>query len=202
MNKRVIVQKAIEAGGATKESLMEAAEVNDKGLASLLTYLRWGGICPIKGEDGVYKLITEEEWEAHKASRVGAGATASLTPEQRLEKATKRTTRAASALDKAKERFDAHPDDKLIDLQHDKAGIELQISELLEGRADADAKANPTPEVPEDISNKGEKETITSEDIGNLDEAFEPNEDEKTALDNFEKEFDGNNEDEDEDEFL
>ena len=119
MNKRDIVRKAIEAGGATKDSLMEAAEVNAKGLASLLTYLRWGGICPVKGEDGVYKLVTADEWEEMKASRVGAGAAASLTPEQRLEKAIKRTARAASVLDKAKTRFDANPDDKLIDLQNE-----------------------------------------------------------------------------------
>lgn len=177
MNKREIVKQAIEAGGATKESLMEAAEVNDKGLASLLTYLRWSGTCPVKGEDEIYKLISAEEWEAIKATKGTGIAQKLLTSEERLEKAIKRTARAASALDKAKIRFDASPEDKLIDLQHEKAMLELQISELLEGRAEKDAKDNPAPvsesanpvpdPVPEDV--KEEVEEIIEEVMENED---------------------------------
>jgi hypothetical protein len=172
MNKREIVKQAIEAGGATKESLMEAAKVNDKGLASLLTYLRWSGTCPIKGEDGVYKLITAEEWEEIKSARGTAGPQKFLTSEERLEKAIKRTARAASALDKTSARLKTDPEDKLLDLQNEKAMLELQISELLEGRAEKDAKDNPTPvtdaqpileENPEEVPDETENDELETE---------------------------------------
>lgn len=174
MNKRMIVKAAIEKGGATHDSLMAEADVNSKGLASLFTYLRWSGICPVKGEDGIYKLIPEEEWEKIKAERGTGASTAALTPEARFEKAEKRQGRAASALDKAKTRKENAPDDKVYDLQYDKAVIELQIAELLVGRAEAEVKANPTPieEVPEletETETEPEPEPITAEDEAELE---------------------------------
>ena len=73
MAKRDIIYDRIMQGGATKEILMEVAEVNDKGLASQMTYLRLMGKCPMKQDDGTYKIVTREEWDAYQESRAGSG---------------------------------------------------------------------------------------------------------------------------------
>ena len=125
--------EAIEKGGATKESLLELTGTTEKGLASQMTYLRMMGKCPMKQEDGTYRIISAEEWAAHKAHS-GSKSTINLTPEQRVERAEKRSTRAASAFDLATKRFENCDDDsadsELLRLKLVKAETELQISEI------------------------------------------------------------------------
>lgn len=186
MNKRLIVKQAIEEGGATRESLMEAAGVNSKGLASLFTYLRWSGICPMKQDDGTYKLVSEEEWEEFKSNRTSAGPTTNLTPAERLEKAEKRQGRAASALDKATKRKEANPDDKLYELQSDKAELELQIAELLVGRAEVEV-TNSSDEATDPIIEEEVEDTEDTEDTEDAEDAEEDSE--KDFGDNDEDEF-------------
>lgn len=137
--KRFIILEAIKKGGATKESLMELAKVDEKGLASQLTYLRMSGQYPVKGTDGVYTLSTAEDWAARRAA-VGTGATTvALTPAERLARAEKRSKRAASAYDAAKTKKEANPNDRVSELNFIKAQAELEISEIMLGRAQADA---------------------------------------------------------------
>ena len=130
---------AIKAGGATKESLLTLTKTTEKGLASQLTYLRMTGFYPVKGPDGVYTLSTAEDWAAKKAT-VGTGAaTVTLSPAERLARAEKRSKRAASAYDAAKAKKDANPNDRVSELNFIKAEAELEIAEIMLGRAQAEA---------------------------------------------------------------
>ena len=126
---------AIEAGGATRESLLELTGTTEKGLASQFTYMRMMGNCPMKQEDGTYKIVTTEEWQAHKASS-GSASVTNLTPEQRVDRCEKRSKRAASAYDNAKKRQEANPDDKLSELKFIKAEAEFEIAEIELGKAE------------------------------------------------------------------
>ena len=130
------IKKAIEAGGATKESLLELTGTTEKGLASQFTYMRMMGNCPQKQEDGTFKLVSAAEWDAHKASS-GSGPTINLTPAERVARAEKRSERALSAYDNAKKRYEANGEDRLTELKFVKAEAELEISEIELGAAEA-----------------------------------------------------------------
>ncbi len=145
------IKEAIEAGGATRETLLELTGTTEKGLASQFTYMRMMGNCPMKQEDGTYKIVSSDEWNAHK-SESGSSSSVNLTPAQRVEKAEKRSTRAASAFDNAKKRFEADKKNRLNELKFIKAQAELEIAELELGaveKAFADALPEET-EVEED----------------------------------------------------
>ena len=129
------IKKAIEAGGATKESLLTLTGTTEKGLASQFTYMRMMGNCPQKQEDGTFKLVTAAEWDAHKASS-GSGPATNLTPAERVARAEKRSERALSAYDNAKKRYEAKGDDRLTELKFVKAEAELEIAELELGAAE------------------------------------------------------------------
>jgi hypothetical protein len=135
MAMRDVIKKAIEEGGATKESLLELTGTTEKGLASQFTYLRMMGTCPMKQEDGTWKIVTTEEWEAHRGAGGGVSGKI-LTPEERVDKAEKRSKRAASAFDNAKLRTEAKPKDRLAALKFIKAEAELEISEIELGKAE------------------------------------------------------------------
>lgn len=173
--KRFIILEAIKKGGATKESLMELAKVDEKGLASQLTYLRMSGQYPVKGADGVYTLSTAEDWAAKRAT-VGTGATTvTLSPAERLAKAEKRSKRAASAYDTAKAKKDANPNDRVSELNFIKAEAELEIAEIMLGRAQADAPlvANEVPaEEPVDEAANDEFEDELDIDPDDLEDEF------------------------------
>jgi len=143
------IKVAIEAGGATKESLLELTGTTEKGLASQFTYMRMMGNCPMKQEDGTFKIVTTEEWEAHKASS-GSASAKSLTPEQRVDRCEKRSKRAASAYDNAKKRLEANPDDKLTELKFIKAEAEFEIAEIELGKAE-EAYVNQVPEGADEV---------------------------------------------------
>lgn len=129
------ILKAIQEGGATRKSLLELTGTTEKGLASQFTYLRMLGHCPMKQEDGTFKIVTADEWAEHR-STAGSSATP-LTPQQRAEKAEKRVKRAATAYDNAQKRRDATPDDEMSQLKFIKAEAELRIAEIEQARADA-----------------------------------------------------------------
>ena len=154
------IKVAIEAGEATKESLLELTGTTEKGLASQFTYMRMMGNCPMKQEDGTYKIVSSEEWNAHK-SESGSTASVNLTPAQRVEKAEKRSVRAASAFDGAKTRAEADPKNRLNELKFIKAQAELEIAELELGAAEkifADAPPEEVEEVDEDDKDAEEVE--------------------------------------------
>ena len=129
--KREIIAEAIEAGGQTKESLMELVDVNSAGLSSQFTYLRLTGRYPVKGDDGVYSFVSEEEWEAMKMAALERRTTAApkKTPEERMEALQKRLAKLQAADEKAQERF-AKDDSELNSLKAQKAGIEVDICNL------------------------------------------------------------------------
>ena len=133
------IYEAIVKGGATAESLLQLTGTTKKGLASQFTYLRMMGKCPRKKDDGTYEIVSAEEWEASRASGGTTGKI--LTPEERVEKARKREQRAAAAQTNAEKRLEANPDDRLNQLQAEKCNIELEISSILLGQAEADARA-------------------------------------------------------------
>lgn len=175
---------AIKAGGATKESLLKLTGTTEKGLASQLTYLRMTGHYPVKGENGVYTLTTAEKWEERKASSGTGGKP--LTPAERLEKAEKRSKRAASAYDNAKAKKEANPEDRMAELLFIKAKAEFEIAEILLGKAQA-----ATEEVPsEETSDVQETEEFdNSKEIGEIEETEETEEFDESDLDDFESEF-------------
>jgi hypothetical protein len=141
MAKRDDIKELIERGGATAESLCQAVEVDKKGLASQLTYLRMMGVYPVKDENGVYKLVSEDEWNEIKSARAasGGGNKPVLTPAERLEKAQKREDRCSSALTNAKKRLeDAEVDEYgLLALNVQKCEIELKIASIKLSQAEA-----------------------------------------------------------------
>jgi len=151
------IYEAIVAGGATKESLLELTGTTEKGLASQFTYLRMMGKCPMKQEDGTWKIVSAEEWEAHRSSGGGTGKI--LTPAERLEKAEKRSKRAATAYDNAKKRFEADEDNRLNQLKFIKAEAEFEIAEIELGKAE-EAAAN-APEVSEETEETEETEEVS-----------------------------------------
>lgn len=146
------ILKAIKEGGATKESLLKLTGTTEKGLASQFTYLRMIGNCPMKQEDGTYKIVTQDEWNEHRSSGVSA---APLTPEQRVEKAEKRSKRAATAYDNAKKTHEADPENELKRLKFVKAEAELKIAEIELGMAEAN-----TPDVVEEVEEVDEEATL------------------------------------------
>ena len=149
MAMRDVIKKSIEEGGATKESLLELTGTTEKGLASQFTYLRMMGTCPMKQEDGTWKIVTTEEWEAHRGAGGGVSGKI-LTPEERVDKAEKRSKRAASAFDNAKTRAEAKPEDRLAELKFVKAEAELKISEIELGKAEEAFMAAPKTEATDD----------------------------------------------------
>jgi len=166
------IRESIMAGGATKESLLELTGTTEKGLASQFTYLRMMGTCPMKQEDGTWKIVSADEWEAHRGSGGGAGKI--LTPAERLDKAEKRSKRAATAYDNAKKRHEANEDDELNRLKFVKAEAEFMIAEIELGKAD-------TPEAHEVPKDEEVEEAEELEALDGDDPVMEENEYEDEA---------------------
>jgi len=169
------IKVAIEKGGATKNSLLTLTGTTEKGLASQFTYMRMMGNCPMKQEDGTFKIVSAEEWDAHKAES-GTSVTKNLTPAGRVEQAEKRSTRAVSAFDSAKKRYEADKENKLNELKFVKADAELQIAELELGAAEEILAATPVEEAPEEVapmSALDEAPEVTEEVNVFEDEVFE-----------------------------
>ena len=165
------IKEAIEAGGATRESLLELTGTTEKGLASQFTYMRMMGNCTMKQEDGTYKIVSAQEWEDHKGSSSGA-ATSNLTPEQRVERAEKRSKRAAAAYDNAKKRKEANPEDRLNELKFIKAEAEFEIAEIELGKAEeAFMNADPSADQ-EDVEDELEADAdeYHEDELGDEDE--------------------------------
>ena len=175
------IKVAIEAGGATRESLLELTGTTEKGLASQFTYMRMMGNCPMKQEDGTFKIVSAEDWEAHKATS-GSRSSTSLTPEERVERSEKRSKRAASAYDSAKKRTEADPDNRLNELKFIKAEAELEIAEIELGKAEeAFMEAGPTEAFmeasPTDASDSDSDSDADADDSGNPYDALDAEDD-------------------------
>lgn len=143
MNKREIIAKAINAGGATKESLMKVAEVNSAGLSSQFTYLRLTGQYPIIGEDGFFKFIDAEAWAALKAASASnrASAAPAKSPEERKLALDKRVAKLQDACDKKTEAFKKEASElNRLRLQKAEAEVGIALIELDAVNAELDAQ--------------------------------------------------------------
>lgn len=147
-NKQTTILDTIRAGGATRESLMEAANVNKAGLASQLAYLNSRGQAmaevdrtkaefPLINDNGVFYMGNIDEYEA-KRKAFGAGVAAK--PRSRsevLEAAQKREDKASAAYSKAKQKADDNPGDVI----HEKAAqlrlVEMELASLKLSRVEA-----------------------------------------------------------------
>lgn len=129
--KRDIIADAINAGGATKETLMETAEVNSAGLSSQFTYLRLTGKFPVKDDDGVYSFVSEDEWETMKADAFARRGTvaAKRSPEERQAALEKRYAKLEEAVAKATERAESG-DSEILALKATRAQLDLDICDL------------------------------------------------------------------------
>lgn len=174
-NKRTIIKEAIESGeNYTKEQLMELSDTNAAGFASQLSYLRMGGIYPAANPDtGFFELLSEEEWNARRASRGTGAAKEELTPEQERAKLEKKAKRAASAQTNAADKAEKNPGDKVLALKAARAKIDLEICELELG---IHQTAFPDLEDTGDASADGTEDLGTEEDVDEFDEEPEDGE--------------------------
>jgi len=141
MTKREIVLQEIKKGGATMESLQEAADCKYESVMSIFSTLRLMGQCPFKNEDGTYSIISSEEWEEYKASRASSAKKKAKTPEEELEAAQKALDRAQKSCDLAKARTEKDPEDNVLDLRFQKAQLELRLAEIRLEEAEAAIEA-------------------------------------------------------------
>lgn len=139
----------INAGGATKESLLDALGINDKSLASVFAQLRLMGNYPSKGEDGTYSFISKEEFEAAKAARVYKAPAKVRSYEEQLAMAQKRETKAATASTNAKAKYEANPS-RENELRMIIANAELELASILLGKLEESRGTDPV-EVPADV---------------------------------------------------
>lgn len=153
-SKRDIIAEAIEAGGATMESLIAAADCKYESIMSNFSMLRLMGKCPVKDVevDGVltYRFVSTEEWEQMKAEKATSATsassrtrTSSKSPAQRLVAAEVRVARCEKAAENAQARANANEEDTLLGLRSDKAEIEMQIAQYELGTAQALVDADP-----------------------------------------------------------
>lgn len=133
-NKRSHAIALIEAGNCTKETLLKELDVNDKTLASVFSQLRLTGKYPMKHEDGVYFLGTEEEFAAARNTRTSGKASVERSPKEVLDAAVKREDRASKVATTAEKRYADDPS-RENELRKDIAIYELELSSILLGKA-------------------------------------------------------------------
>ena len=146
-SKREIILETIEAGGATMETLVAAAQCKYESVMSCFSMLRLMGKCPIKDvpvtkidpetneEKQVltYRIISADEWAAMKADQASNAkkrSTPARTPEERLAIAQKRVEKLTAVLTKANERANADQENSLLQLRAQVANLELQIAQI------------------------------------------------------------------------
>ena len=168
-SKREIIADVIEAGGATMESLMEAAACKYASVMSNFSMLRLMGKCavkdvdteiPVLDEDGnetfddagevatttiqTYRFVTADEWkeiQAAKATNAKAKKAPARTPEEQKALLEKRIEKLNTAKANADKRAE-EGDSEILNLRAQKADIECQIAglELAEIQAKIDAE--------------------------------------------------------------
>lgn len=173
MNKREQCVALIEAGGATKASLLAALDTTDKSLASLFALIRLTGKFPLKNADDTFYIGTQDEFDAAKATRTSAPSTP-RSPIEVLEAAQKREDRASKVLTTIKKRL-AEDGSRENELRVSIAESELELSSILLGKAqtmynDADPNtrdektAKPAAAAPKGKGRGKKAEAVTPDD--------------------------------------
>ena len=145
-NKQTIILEAIKAGGATRESLMQAAGVNKAGFASQLAYLNSRGQAmaevdktkaefPMVGEDGVYFMGSLEQYEA-KRKTFGVAAKPKTKAEV-IEAAQKREDKASAAYSKAEQKAKDNPNDAIFAKVAEIRKAEMELASMKLSRVQA-----------------------------------------------------------------
>ena len=148
--KRELIKERILEGGATKEDLMEVADVNSAGLASQFSYLRLTGFYPVIEEDGTYGYTDKDGWEAIQAEKAARRKPVKkLTPPERLTKATKRVERTKKAAETAELKYEKlEVPTREDELRKDLTSIQAELAEIEFDRVkeefDKWAEENPT----------------------------------------------------------
>lgn len=136
-NKREHTLWLIEQGGATNESIEETVGISNKSRGTIFAQLRLMGKYPMADENGVYRIGTADEFEAKKAAAAAnRKPTKTLTPEEALEKAKARETKASKALTTASARLNMNPDSRELQLRHRIAELELELASVLLSEAE------------------------------------------------------------------
>jgi hypothetical protein len=148
-SKQDVVVRLVQEGTHTRQEIKDAADCTSGALASYLSGMRnaakftGAAVCPMEVvlEDGkkVFTAVTFEAAEEAKAAKAAtaSASTSTKTPAERLEAATKRVDRCDSALDKAKERYEAAEDNRELELRFNKAEIEAELASIELKRAEA-----------------------------------------------------------------
>ena len=133
--KREIIKSLIEQGGATKESIMKDAEVSPSSLNTNFLYLRLMGFYPVADtETGVYKLISEAEWNEFQKEKEERAQARKARPTASLKEmflaAVKRNRRASKTLEFLQEKQKTDTSE-LTNLKTIKADAEFKISNIV-----------------------------------------------------------------------
>ena len=123
-NKQTIILEAIRTGGATRDSLMAAADVNKAGLASQLAYLNSRGQAmaevdaeraeyPMQDENGIFFMGTHAQYEAKRANTASGFTAKPKTAAEVVEVAQKREDKASAAYSKANQKATDNPNDAI-----------------------------------------------------------------------------------------
>jgi hypothetical protein len=149
-----LVKHLIEAGGATKESIMEVVwgKPNTNGLASQFAYLRLTGYYPIVGEDGILDATDEAGWEKlQEVKKANRKAVNKKSPYDRLEAAKKRVERCVKKHEKVTEKLekdysrDTELREIIADAEVELANMELTTAQELYDAAPEDGRGDPAP---------------------------------------------------------
>jgi len=167
--KRTVILEAIQAGGATKESLMELAECSSASLATNFTYLRLMGKYPVKNDDDTFAIVTEAEWAEitadRKAKAVDRKVSTPKTPVELFKMAEKRLERCNKALEVAQQKAEHFGDSEIVQLRLTITTAEARLAQLClddaaKGLTEADLEALDT--TPDEV------DTDTTEDTDDL----------------------------------
>ena len=133
--KREIIKSLIEQGNATKESIMRDAEVSPSSLNTNFLYLRLMGFYPVAdAETGVYRLISEVEWNEFQKEKEERAQARKARPTASLKEmflaAVKRNRRAFKTLEFLLEKQKTDTSE-LTKLKVIKADAEFKISNIV-----------------------------------------------------------------------
>lgn len=138
-NKQQIILAAIREGGATRESLMEVADVNRAGLASQLAYLNARGLAmaevdptkaefPLTDDNGVFYIGGHDAYQAKRTTAPRSTRTYTVT--EITELAQRREDRASSGYARAQARAEENPEDVILQKTAEMKSLELEIASL------------------------------------------------------------------------
>lgn len=130
------IKTAIEEGGFTDESLIEKFKDDGvdttKKLNNQIRLVNAMGFYPTKDEDGVYTMITEEEFDAIEDEKEVKKAEPKFTanPHNRIITAKTKLDNKLTASANASDRFKKKGEDVLLKLKASKADLDYRIAKI------------------------------------------------------------------------